>query len=66
MVHKPIKLFAGVLYVDDLKLVLVTLAAAVAVEAAQIQLTFFILCAHLTPTADKFSSKSPFQAILYT
>ena len=40
MVHKPIKLFAGVLWnVEDLKLALVTLAAVV--DAAHSKLTLF-------------------------
>ena len=64
MVHKPIKLFAGGT-VDDLKLALVTLAAAAAMEAAQSILTVGILRAHLTPTADIFSSKSPFHGIFW-
>ena len=67
MVHKPIKLFAGVLWsVADLKLALFRLAAAVAVavEAAQNKLTFFFVHAHLIPTTNKLFSKSPFHVII--
>ena len=49
---------------DDLKLSLVTMAAA-AVEAAHSKLTFS-LRAHLTSIADKFSSKSLFNVIFST
>ena len=52
--------------VYDFKLTLVTLAAAAAVEAARSEHTVGLIRAHLTPTADKFSSKCPFHAIFLT
>ena len=52
--------------VDDLKLALVTLAASTAVEAAQSENIVGLLHADLGPTADRFSSKRPFQVIFST
>ena len=44
----------------------ITDTSSAAMEAAQSILTVGILRAHLTPTADIFSSKSPFHGIFWT